>query len=96
MDGSTEVSNTVLILNPESVDRSAFSDKLARGWKIDDYKNLAAGKPTPWMPPKATGDDFSYAYALTLHRRLHCTPDEIALGLMNYEHGNYADRKSVV
>lgn len=92
MDGSTEVSNTVLILNPESVDRSAFSDKLAGGWKIDDYANLSKGRPTPWMPPKATGDDFSYAYALTLHRRLHCTPDEIALGLMNYEHGNYARR----
>ncbi|MHC8382652.1 AAA family ATPase [Pseudomonas sp. LB3P14] len=92
MDGSTKVPNTVLILHPESVDRNAFSDKLAAGWKIDDYAKLSKGKPTPWMPPKATGDDFSYAYALTLHRRLHCTPDEIALGLMNYEYGNYARR----
>ncbi|HBM65951.1 MAG TPA: hypothetical protein DD418_20940 [Pseudomonas sp.] len=89
MDGSIEVP---LILHPERVDRDAFSDKLAGGWKIDDYANLSKGRPTPWMPPKATKDDFSYAYAQTLYRRLHCTLDEIALGLMNYEYGNYARR----
>lgn len=74
-----------LSLDHSSVDEQALAARLAAVQTDHDLKLLYQGEAPLWLTD-ISRNGFDFALALTLYR-LHFTPDQIAVCLMNYKHG---------